>query len=114
MYAHAGRVHPGESNSSYIVKGIIQFLIGDDEIARALREHFVFEIVAMLNPDGVINGHYRVSQVLLVSCLPTNAIPFPCHMCASASWRALPAAFVSRCAAACERRHCDTRAAASS
>ena len=57
-----GRVHPGESNSSYIVKGIIQFLVSDHPIASALREHFVFEIVPMLNPDGVIHGHYRVSQ----------------------------------------------------
>jgi murein tripeptide amidase MpaA len=55
-------VHPGESNSSYIVKGVIQFLVSDHQIAKELREHFVFEIVPMLNPDGVIHGHYRVSQ----------------------------------------------------
>lgn len=58
----SGRVHPGESNSSYIVKGVIQFLVSDHAIAKELREHFVFEIVPMLNPDGVIHGHYRVSQ----------------------------------------------------
>jgi len=58
----SGRVHPGESNSSYIVKGIIQFLVGEHDIAQALRKHFVFEIIPMLNPDGVIHGHYRVSQ----------------------------------------------------
>ena len=58
----SGRVHPGESNASYIVKGAIQFLVSDDEIAKALRENFVFEIIPMLNPDGVIHGHYRVSK----------------------------------------------------
>ena len=58
----SGRVHPGESNSSYIVKGVIQFLVGNHEIAQALRKYFVFEIIPMLNPDGVIHGHYRVSQ----------------------------------------------------
>ena len=29
--------------------------------ARLLRENFVFKIVPMLNPDGVINGNYRCS-----------------------------------------------------
>ncbi|KAJ1484456.1 hypothetical protein T484DRAFT_1797007, partial [Baffinella frigidus] len=53
----SGRVHPGESNASWIVKGIIQFIA----LAKALRENFVFLIVPMLNPDGVINGHYRVA-----------------------------------------------------
>jgi hypothetical protein len=57
-----GRVHPGESNGSYIVKGAIQFLVSTHEIAEALRKHFVFEIIPMLNPDGVIHGHYRVSK----------------------------------------------------
>ena len=27
--------------------------------ARALRDHFIFKIVPILNPDGVINGNYR-------------------------------------------------------
>jgi hypothetical protein len=59
----SGRVHPGESNASFIVKGILQFLVSDDDIARELRDHFVFEVIPMLNPDGVIHGHYRVSLV---------------------------------------------------
>jgi hypothetical protein len=29
--------------------------------ARLLREHFIFKIVPMLNPDGVVNGNYRCS-----------------------------------------------------
>ena len=59
----SGRVHPGESNASYIVKGAIQFLVSDDNIAQVLRDHFVFEVIPMLNPDGVIHGHYRASLV---------------------------------------------------
>ena len=29
--------------------------------AKILRDNFVFKIVPMLNPDGVINGNYRCS-----------------------------------------------------
>jgi cytosolic carboxypeptidase protein 2/3 len=55
------RVHPGESNSSFIMQGILDFLVSDDEGARYLRNNFVFKIVPMLNPDGVIVGNYRCS-----------------------------------------------------
>jgi len=61
VFFSSGRVHPGESNSSYIVNGLIQFLVSNHEIACALRQHFVFEIIPMLNADGVIHGHYRTS-----------------------------------------------------
>lgn len=55
------RVHPGESNSSFMMRGCVEFLTSDDDSARKLRDHFVFRIVPMLNPDGVINGNYRTS-----------------------------------------------------
>lgn len=53
------RVHPGESNSSFMMKGVIDFLTSQQEEAKFLRESFVFKIVPMLNPDGVIIGNYR-------------------------------------------------------
>lgn len=53
------RVHPGESNSSFMMKGVIDFLVSQLEEAKFLRETFVFKIIPMLNPDGVINGNYR-------------------------------------------------------
>lgn len=56
-----GRVHPGESNSSYIMEGIIDFVTSNEPGAHELRERFVFKIVPMLNPDGVIIGNYRCS-----------------------------------------------------
>ncbi|KAM5172866.1 cytosolic carboxypeptidase 4 [Mantella aurantiaca] len=56
-----GRVHPGESNSSWVMKGTLEFLISDDPIAEILREMFIFKIIPMLNPDGVINGNHRCS-----------------------------------------------------
>lgn len=50
------RVHPGESNSSWVMRGTVQYLLGQTSSARQLREQFIFKIVPMLNPDGVING----------------------------------------------------------
>lgn len=54
-------MHPGESNSSWMMKGIIDFLVSQSPEALVLREKFVFKIIPMLNPDGVINGNYRCS-----------------------------------------------------
>lgn len=55
----SARVHPGESNSSFICEGIINYLIRPE--AEELRNKFVFKVVPMLNPDGVIVGNYRCS-----------------------------------------------------
>ena len=57
----SARVHPGETNSSWMMKGLIDFLVSEHVEAKILREHFVFKIVPMINPDGVINGNYRCS-----------------------------------------------------
>uniref|UniRef100_G1Q8N5 Peptidase M14 domain-containing protein n=1 Tax=Myotis lucifugus TaxID=59463 RepID=G1Q8N5_MYOLU len=56
-----GRVHPGETPSSFVCQGIIGFLISQHPMARVLREHLVFKIAPMLNPDGVYPGNYRCS-----------------------------------------------------
>ncbi len=55
------RVHPGETVSSFKIQGIIDFLISADTQAQILRDNFIFKIIPMLNPDGVINGNYRCS-----------------------------------------------------
>ncbi|XP_077630379.1 cytosolic carboxypeptidase 4, partial [Crocuta crocuta] len=55
------RVHPGESNASWVMKGALEFLVSSDPVARLLRENFIFKIIPMLNPDGVINGNHRCS-----------------------------------------------------
>lgn len=56
-----GRVHPGESNSSFVVEGIINFLLSNCKEAVHLRNNFVFKILPMINPDGVVYGNYRCS-----------------------------------------------------
>ncbi|XP_028970678.2 cytosolic carboxypeptidase 2 isoform X2 [Esox lucius] len=55
------RIHPGETNSSWVMRGIVNFLLGDSPDAALLREAFVFKLVPMLNPDGVIVGNNRCS-----------------------------------------------------
>ncbi|XP_077296694.1 cytosolic carboxypeptidase 2-like [Arctopsyche grandis] len=55
------RVHPGETPSSWMMKGFMDFLTGDSSQARELREKFIFKLVPMLNPDGVIVGNNRCS-----------------------------------------------------
>ena len=80
------RQHPGEANSSWILEGFLRWAAGDSEEATLLRENVVLkvctpfsvffdlvtwylqllvpllcQIVPMLNPDGVVNGNYRMS-----------------------------------------------------
>ncbi|XP_072137706.1 cytosolic carboxypeptidase 1 isoform X3 [Mobula birostris] len=55
------RVHPGESNSSWVMKGTLEYLMSNNLTAQSLRDSYIFKIVPMLNPDGVINGSHRCS-----------------------------------------------------
>ncbi|CAF4644885.1 unnamed protein product [Rotaria sp. Silwood1] len=55
------RIHPGETNSSYMMRGLLEFITSDDKTAQKLRSELVFKIIPMLNPDGVIVGNYRCS-----------------------------------------------------
>lgn len=58
-----GRIHPGETVSSWMMKGAINFLISENENAKFLRNNFVIKIVPMINVDGVICGNFRTSSV---------------------------------------------------
>ncbi|CAC5383170.1 AGBL2_3 [Mytilus coruscus] len=55
------RVHPGETQASWMMKGLLEFITSSDPVAKELRNRFIFKIVPMLNPDGVIVGNYRCS-----------------------------------------------------
>lgn len=58
----SARVHPGEAQSSWIMDGVLQYLLDPvNPDAQLLRKHFVFKIIPMLNPDGVVYGNYRCS-----------------------------------------------------
>ncbi len=45
----------------YALQGVLDFLTSLDPAACMLRSSFVFKLVPMLNPDGVVNGSYRCS-----------------------------------------------------
>ncbi|KAJ3034568.1 Cytosolic carboxypeptidase 2 [Rhizophlyctis rosea] len=55
----SARVHPGETNSSYMLKGLLDFLLSSCPASTYLLDNFVIKIVPMLNPDGVIVGNHR-------------------------------------------------------
>lgn len=56
------RVHPGETPSSFVMQGVIDFLCSSHPNAVALRRAATFVLVPMLNPDGVALGNYRSAQ----------------------------------------------------
>ncbi|OTN66507.1 putative Zinc-carboxypeptidase [Plasmodium knowlesi] len=53
------RVHPGETNASYVMHGFLSFITSDNAYADALRDNFIFIVIPMLNVDGVVLGHNR-------------------------------------------------------
>ncbi|XP_028914984.1 cytosolic carboxypeptidase 2 isoform X2 [Ornithorhynchus anatinus] len=57
----SARVHPGEPNGSWVMKGLLDFILSDAPDARLLRDAFLFKVVPMLNPDGVVVGNSRCS-----------------------------------------------------
>lgn len=42
--------------------GVIDFLVSQHPVAQILRDHVIFKIVPMLNPDGVYLGNYRYTN----------------------------------------------------
>jgi hypothetical protein len=61
VWIHA-RIHPGEVPPSFIVEGLITFLLQSYTLeANWLLEHCICYIVPMMNPTGVYHGNYRTN-----------------------------------------------------
>lgn len=50
------RVHAYESASSYVMEGMVRWLLSDDAYAAAAVRQYAFYVLPMANPDGVCNG----------------------------------------------------------
>ena len=48
-----------------MMNGLLDFLLGDTFKAKLLRDNFVFKVILIINPDGVINGNYICSMAVV-------------------------------------------------
>jgi len=54
------RVHPGEANASFMMEGFLKMITSANNLqAEELRKRYIFKIIPICNPDGVIIGNYR-------------------------------------------------------
>jgi hypothetical protein len=60
VWIHA-RTHPGETGGSFIVEGLLDFLLSGEAEADDLLSRVVFNIVPIHNVDGVVRGNYRTT-----------------------------------------------------
>lgn len=56
-----GRQHAGESPASFVMEGVISTLLSSRVESCELRDRFIFKVVPMVNPDGVVVGNYRTN-----------------------------------------------------
>ena len=55
------RQHPSETVGSFVMQGILEFIMNESKEANYLRENYLFKIIPMINVDGVIAGNTRTS-----------------------------------------------------
>lgn len=54
-----GRQHPGITYSSFVIHGLLNYMLSDEIISDKLRQNYEIWIVPMMNPDGVVLGNFR-------------------------------------------------------
>ncbi|MCP4744553.1 MAG: carboxypeptidase family protein [Desulfobacteraceae bacterium] len=60
IWMHA-RSHPAEICPSFLIEGLINYLLTDTQKTQNILKKFIFNIVPMHNVDGVIAGNYRTT-----------------------------------------------------
>lgn len=55
------RLNPGESVSSYKIEGLIKHLLSDSSESSQMRSMFIFKLIPMCNPEGVVIGNSRTT-----------------------------------------------------
>jgi Cytosolic carboxypeptidase N-terminal domain/Zinc carboxypeptidase len=60
VWIHA-RTHPGETGPSFVLEGLVDFLLSGLPEADNILSQFIFNIIPMHNIDGVIAGNYRTT-----------------------------------------------------
>ncbi len=60
IFIHS-RTHPGEIGSSFLLEGFLLKLLGPGAEMRRIREDVTFDIMPILNVDGVYHGNNRVT-----------------------------------------------------
>ena len=55
------RFHAYESAASYTMEGMVQWLLSGEPWAVAALRTYVFHVIPMANPDGVVNGMGRLT-----------------------------------------------------
>lgn len=56
-----GRVHPGETQASFSLEGMVNWILSDIPEAREMRANYIIYVMPMLNIDGVVHGNQRTN-----------------------------------------------------
>jgi hypothetical protein len=59
FFVVVGRQHPPETTGTLALMAFVEALAGDTPLARDFRKSFQTLVVPLLNPDGVVHGHWR-------------------------------------------------------
>jgi len=88
-----GGVHGSEYTGQFAARGMVEWLLRQDPLARRLLEHFVFDVVVQMSVDGVVLNSYH------------NQADVDWHHDCREAWQGRPAAPEARAAAGWIRSH---------
>jgi len=54
-----GRQHPPEVTGALAMRSFVETVMADSELARDFRQRFSIIVIPLINPDGVVRGHWR-------------------------------------------------------